>query len=228
MAKITAKKVKFPTSTWVHAVILTCDDKLAVWFKNHKGIPTVCCLYPKVDGPSYYAAMSAWPGPGKFVWWVLPYRQPYTLVQPPTPPWGCTDDSCLLFLNGNQTLTAAADNAIEVGSIDFQCNLWPLNLPGFDIPATPPSPLSIGMQAIIESPYPATVDMGYSLNNGPITHQTVTLDANPDGSGSANFQFFPVTTNPSDTIQLFLRPPSNCTLRGTAGGQTSVVHVFHP
>ena len=58
MAKITAQQIKFPNSSWVHAVILTCDDKLAVWFKNHRGAPGVCCLYPRVHGPSMYAAMS--------------------------------------------------------------------------------------------------------------------------------------------------------------------------
>jgi hypothetical protein len=86
--KITARKIFFPRSTWVHALILTCSNQLAVWYKNHHGIPTVCCLYPGVDGPGYFDLMKTRPHPGQFVWRVLPYKQPYVLVAPPTPPFG--------------------------------------------------------------------------------------------------------------------------------------------
>jgi hypothetical protein len=41
--------------------------------------------------------MITWGYPGKFVWQVLPYRQPYTIVQPPTPPYGqCPEEQTLV------------------------------------------------------------------------------------------------------------------------------------
>jgi hypothetical protein len=102
---VKVKKITFTSwSSWAYAVILTCDDQLAIWFlrggRTYRtpggryfrigGVPGVCCLYPGVPGPEYYELLVVWtPGPGEFVWHVLPYQQPYRLVEPPTPPYGC-------------------------------------------------------------------------------------------------------------------------------------------
>jgi len=53
------------------------------------GVPGVCCLYPGVPGKAYFDLMAVWGSPGKFVWHVLPYKQPYKIVAPPMPPFGC-------------------------------------------------------------------------------------------------------------------------------------------
>jgi hypothetical protein len=226
VAKISAQKITFPVSHWVHAIILTCANQLAVWYKDHHGLPSVCCLYPHVDGPSYYDSMIGWPGPGRFVWHVLPYHQPYTIVQPPTPPYGaCPDGFCHLFLNGSQNLTANVANLLTFGSIDFGCTNWNLNFPTTNLPAVAPSPLSLTLGVTIENPFPPTVDIGYSLDNGAITFQTLTLVANLDGSGTATGGWNNVQTATSDTIQFYVRPPSGCTLRGNNSGVTTLADM---
>src|SRR5579884_1605917 len=73
---ITARRCHFPASSWVYAFILTCDDKLAVWFKRGRrrrrrhartgGVPGVCCLYPTSDEALYDLAVSWWSA-GHFV-----------------------------------------------------------------------------------------------------------------------------------------------------------------
>ena len=72
---IRARRCHFPVSSWVHAFILTCDDKLAVWFKRgaHRadraargGAPGVCCLYPQSNGQLFELAV-AWWSAGHFV-----------------------------------------------------------------------------------------------------------------------------------------------------------------
>lgn len=108
--KIVAKKITFtPASAWVYAVIQTCDDKLAVWYKRRvQGVstPTVCCLYPNVNGPVYYLSMVSHLSKGGFVWWWLPYHQPYGIVQPPTPPYGvCGIVTTCCPGGANKTLT---------------------------------------------------------------------------------------------------------------------------
>jgi hypothetical protein len=73
----------YPASSWVYAVFLTCDNHLGVQFKSHHGGPGVTCIYPGVPGRTYYAMMKSWFSKGKFVWWVLPYKQPYVFGVPP-------------------------------------------------------------------------------------------------------------------------------------------------
>jgi hypothetical protein len=41
-----------------------------------------------VPGPQYYNEIKGYPGKGEFVWRILPYKQPYRVAQPPTPPYG--------------------------------------------------------------------------------------------------------------------------------------------
>lgn len=69
MAAIQARACYFPSSSWVHAFILTCDNKLAVWFKRHVhhrhhhaygGVPGVCCLYPTSNKRLYDLAVVWW------------------------------------------------------------------------------------------------------------------------------------------------------------------------
>jgi hypothetical protein len=89
-AAIRAKECCFPPSSWVHAFILTCDDKLAVWFKRRRrrrrgklgGVPGVCCLYPAA-GPALYQLACTWHTPGKFVHRFLYRKLAYQLVGPP-------------------------------------------------------------------------------------------------------------------------------------------------
>jgi hypothetical protein len=107
---IKAKKfhlVRSP-SEWVHAVILTCNDEIAVWFKHGEkiigrthvhpgpylgigGAPTVCCVYPKTAGAlgrQLFNLALAWAYAGEFVHAFLYKKQPYRIVQPPALPVG--------------------------------------------------------------------------------------------------------------------------------------------
>ncbi|HEX5272506.1 MAG TPA: hypothetical protein VFW33_18540 [Gemmataceae bacterium] len=93
-AAIKAKRCHFPTSSWVYAFILTCDDKLAVWFKRRprgapRGVrvPGVCCLYPRSNRRLYDLAVS-WPSAGRFVHRFLYRILAYVLVAPPKSPCG--------------------------------------------------------------------------------------------------------------------------------------------
>jgi len=98
MAAIQAQACYFPSSSWVHAFILTCDNKLAVWFKRHVhhrhhraygGVPGVCCLYPTSNKRLYDLAVVWWSA-GHFVHQFLYKLLPYRLVQPPVLPCsGC-------------------------------------------------------------------------------------------------------------------------------------------
>jgi hypothetical protein len=98
LVQIKAKKCFFPSSSWVYAFILTCDDKLAVWFKrgvHHRhhvatgGVPGVCCLYPGSNAALYYLAV-AWWSAGHFVHRFLYRIMAYQIVAPPKAP--CGDD----------------------------------------------------------------------------------------------------------------------------------------
>jgi len=98
VAAIKARACFFPASSWVHAFILTCDDKLAVWFKrgvHHRhhhaigGVPGVCCLYPNSNKHLYDLAVVWW-SPGHFVHQFLYRIMGYQIVQPPAVPCaGC-------------------------------------------------------------------------------------------------------------------------------------------
>src|SRR5262249_8687398 len=97
LVQIKAKQCFFPVSSWVYAFILTCDDKLAVWFKravHHRrghavgGAPGVCCLYPGSNRQLYDLAI-AWWSAGHFVHTFLYRIMAYQLVRPPNVP--CDD-----------------------------------------------------------------------------------------------------------------------------------------
>jgi hypothetical protein len=93
---VRAQRCHFPVSSWVHAFILTCDDKLAVWFKRgahhadraaRGGAPGVCCLYPQSNGQLFELAV-AWWSAGHFVHRFLYRILAYQIVQPPAVPCG--------------------------------------------------------------------------------------------------------------------------------------------
>jgi hypothetical protein len=90
---VRASRCHFPMSSWVHAFILTCDDKLAVWFKRRArrsargGAPGVCCLYPQSNRQLFELAI-AWASPGRFVHRFLYRILAYQIVQPPRVPCG--------------------------------------------------------------------------------------------------------------------------------------------
>src|SRR5579872_2658460 len=89
---ITAERCVLVSSPWVHAFILTCDGKLAVWFKRRvrgRRVPGVCCLYPDTDR-SYFDLAITWAGPGKFVHQFLYKRLAYRVIKPPCPAVGCS------------------------------------------------------------------------------------------------------------------------------------------
>ena len=84
-----------------------------------------------MNGPKYYSEIKGWPGKGEFVWWVLPYKQAYKPVQPPTPPYGCDPTTTNMVSNDNPavigdtiTFTATvvdADEAVgpTAGAVNF-------------------------------------------------------------------------------------------------------------
>jgi hypothetical protein len=90
---ITAARCVLVSSRWVHAFILTCDDKLAVWFKRRvrggrgRG-PGVCCYYPGSNRNFFNLAIT-WGDPGKFVHRFLYRRLGYRIINPPCPAAGC-------------------------------------------------------------------------------------------------------------------------------------------
>jgi hypothetical protein len=92
-AAIRAKQCYFPRSSWIYAFILTCDDKLAVWFKRRArgaragGVPGVCCLYPQSNRRLYNLAVTS-PSAGRFVHRFLYRILAYALVAPPKSPCG--------------------------------------------------------------------------------------------------------------------------------------------
>jgi hypothetical protein len=90
---ITADRCVPVTSPWVHAFILTCDGKLAVWFKRRargggRRVPGVCCYYPGTNR-NYFNLAITWGSPGKFVHRFLYRRLGYQVIKPPCPAAGC-------------------------------------------------------------------------------------------------------------------------------------------
>ena len=77
-------------SSWVRQFILTCNNELAVQFRNG-----VCCLYPKTTKAHFQIAIAA-PSPGKFVHQYLFKKLAYQLIKPPCPaaPCGVTTACC--------------------------------------------------------------------------------------------------------------------------------------
>src|SRR4051812_48360272 len=80
---ITAKKCVPVQSSWVAMFILTCDGKLAVWFKDG-----ACCYYPASSEALFDLALT-WASPGKFVRAWLYKKLAYQLIKPPCPAAGC-------------------------------------------------------------------------------------------------------------------------------------------
>ena len=79
---VAAKCVPVPSS-WVKQFILTCDNLLAVEFKNG-----VCCLYPASSKALFEIAIT-WPSPGKFVHVFLYKKLAYKLIKCPCPAQPC-------------------------------------------------------------------------------------------------------------------------------------------
>ena len=107
-------------SSWVGQFILTCDDELAVQFRNG-----VCCLYPGTNAALFRIAIS-WPSPGKFVHLFLYKRLPYRLIKPPCPaqPCGgggtittacCPTDPVPMALHATLTGAGALDGTYSLG-----------------------------------------------------------------------------------------------------------------
>ena len=116
MAAIKVKKCFFPLSSWVYAVVLTCDDRLAVWFDrgvhHHHGIafagvPGVCCLYPNSNRHLYDLAV-VWYSEGKFVHQFLYKKRGYQIVQPPPFPCAGCLTTCTLTSNNNPATVGAS------------------------------------------------------------------------------------------------------------------------
>jgi hypothetical protein len=109
---ITAARCVLVSSHWVHAFILTCDNKLAVWFKRRvRGgrVPGVCCYYPGSNRNFFNLAIT-WGSPGKFVRRFLYRRLGYQIINPPCPAAGCG------------VTTACCGNALPA-TLHAACNL---------------------------------------------------------------------------------------------------------
>jgi hypothetical protein len=113
---ITADRCVLVESPWVHAFILTCDGKLAVWFKRRvrggRRVPGVCCYYPNTNRNFFNLAIS-WGRPGKFVHRFLYRRLAYQVIKPPCPAVGCVATACCA---NNLPATLHASNA-DFGSV---------------------------------------------------------------------------------------------------------------
>ncbi len=134
-AAVKAKRCYFPVSRWVHAFILTCDDKLAVWFKRRPrralGVPGICCLYPQSDGRLYDLAV-AWPSAGRFVHRFLYRLMAYVVVAPPKSPCGtdcppgvvvtCCDNALPATLH--VTFTGAITGSAVLTAVPGGPNQW--------------------------------------------------------------------------------------------------------
>ena len=80
---VVAAKCVPVTSSWVSQFVLTCNNELAVQFRNG-----VCCLYPMTNAALFQIAI-CWPSPGKFVHQFLYKKLPYILIKPPCPAQPC-------------------------------------------------------------------------------------------------------------------------------------------
>lgn len=147
MAQIKAKFCAYPGQEWGSYLYLTCDNKIALRFKNHThsskgpdgkrhsygGMPTPEAFLYKTgrqDDTGLYEAALVWGGLGKFLWHVLGYHCPYTIVQPPVMPClGCAC-TCTVATSGSPsqqgaavTFTATVTNtdgsAIPAGTVSF-------------------------------------------------------------------------------------------------------------
>jgi len=84
-----------PKSDYVHAVVLTCDGELAVWYYAHPRGPrgpkvpdSWCVLYPTMPGLLGYYLMAAAPSAGTWARQFL-FGMPYVKCQPPALPCAC-------------------------------------------------------------------------------------------------------------------------------------------
>jgi hypothetical protein len=112
------RRISFPTSSrWIYAYMECCDGDLAIWYKDRKGLPSVCCKYKGGNGAQFYNLMRSFAEKGQFVWQVLPYRHPYTIVAPPKPPWQSQCANIQFRSSSTGTFTAgSATAAITVPS----------------------------------------------------------------------------------------------------------------
>jgi hypothetical protein len=223
MAAIKAKLCFFPVSEWVHALILTCDDQLAVWFKKgvkhytvkgkrhgYGGVPGICCLYPNTTRRFFDLAIVFPPGPGEFVHRFLYKKMAYKPVQPPAFPCaGCATTVIVQSDNNpstsgqNVTFTATVSDSdgtsTPTGTVDFLDGSNPICtavalVNGQATCST--SGLSVGTHTITASYHPAA---GFQSASGSMT-QTV----NSSGVNACGCTGLPTTLHASVTNQ------SNC------------------
>jgi hypothetical protein len=102
---VLAKKCVPVASSWVHQFILTCDDKLAVQFKNG-----FCAYYLGSSLYHFQWALAA-PSPGQFVLHHL-YDMAYKPIKPPCPaqPCGGVSTNCCPSDDTPTTLHATITN----------------------------------------------------------------------------------------------------------------------
>src|SRR4051812_19501843 len=108
---ITAKKCVPVHSSWVRMFVLTCDGKLAVWFKDG-----ACCYYPASSEALFNLAL-AWASAGKFVRHFLYKKLAYQLIKPPCPAAGCTVAVACCPAALPQTLHATLANALRCACV---------------------------------------------------------------------------------------------------------------
>src|SRR5437016_822216 len=110
MAALKPKECQAVQSSWVYAIILTCNDKLAVWYKHHPRhtprntwAPGVCCLYPN-STKAHYLLMKAAFSKGRAVHQILYKILPYTIVAPPNLGKCSCTTSCTIASSLNPSL----------------------------------------------------------------------------------------------------------------------------
>jgi hypothetical protein len=225
-------------SDWVFKIFLTCDNKLAVWFRRgqkvkkiaehgpgayvgHGGHPNVACLYPNTAGKvgvDYYNFAQVWPYAGEWVHRFLYKKFGYVFASAPS---GCGNCNTQCSLSANPSSPAAGQAVTftaTVTNIDGSATsgACPEGTVTFSVDGT-----QIGTQTIATN-YPpstnvATVNQGWTAVSG--TH-TVTATYNPqNGFASTSCQMSitvgvstaccPSNTVPN-TLHLTITNVSNC------------------
>jgi hypothetical protein len=244
------KAISFPVSSWVYAYGLDCSNNLFVWFldqvpfrdhkhqkprrKHRKGLGP-CVLYKTNNGSTLYTQMKAAHSKGHFVWRVIPYHCPYTIVAPPSPPWQnqCADTACHLFLKANQSLTGGVFNALTWGQVDFGCGGWSLTDPITAVPVPNAASWYLSYAADLNTAPGPTVQFGYKINSGPIVGGT-TYSPPPDGihyidNGDGTITINatdpsaqPISLNSGDVVTFYLKPSVNVTAISNVMGVSTI------
>jgi hypothetical protein len=199
MAVIKAQRCFLPRSSWVHAFILTCDDRLAVWFKKyvhhhhgvvHGGVPGVCCYYP-ATGLRHYELALVWGSAGKFVHHFLFRKLGYQVVRPPTLPCRCRttvsvssskNPSCAGdSVTFTATVTNADGSAPPQGSVEFFDGGTDLG-PGTALTPDPTSTLNPATSTFTTS----SLAVGSHTITAQLTGADTVLDGFKDAQGSVS------------------------------------------